>query len=241
MALPKKAMVLAAGLGKRMRSYNDKVPKPLVEVNGKPLIDWSLDLLVESGIEEVVVNTSYMAEMLEEHLRRRNTPHIHISREDGAPLETGGGIRKALPLLGDEPFFVLNSDVISINGAYPLLHRMAERWDGDTMDGLLLMASAANSSGYYGRGDFCMGPTGTLRRRREWESVPFVFAGIQLLHPRLFTAAPDGAFSMNVLYNRGIAEDKTLPRIRGIAHDGLWLHVGDARGIAEAEKRLRDY
>lgn len=235
---PKKAMVLAAGLGKRMRSYTTKVPKPLVEVCGKPLIDWSLDLLVESGIEEVVVNTSYMAEMLEEHLRKRNTPHILISREDGEPLETGGGIKKALPLLGDEPFFVLNSDVISLNGVYPLLQRMAAAWDDEQMDGLLLMATAANSSGYYGRGDFSMGPTGELRRRREWESVPFVFAGIQLLHPRLFTSAPEGAFSMNVLYNKDINADKTLPRIRGIAHDGLWLHVGDAAGRAAAEKIL---
>ena len=239
-AMPKKAMVLAAGLGKRMRSYSDKIPKPLVQVNGKPLIDWSLDLLVDSGIEEVVVNTSYMAEMLEEHLRKRNTPHIMISREDGQPLETGGGIRKALPLLGDEPFFVLNSDVISLNGAYPLLYRMAERWN-DNMDALLLMATTANSSGYYGRGDFFMGPMGELRRRREWESVPFVFAGIQLLHPRLFQDAPEGAFSMNVLYNRGADEERRLSsRIRGIAHDGLWLHVGDAEGHAQAEKRLVD-
>lgn len=237
-AFPQKAMVLAAGLGKRMRSYTSAVPKPLVKVCGKPLIDWSLDLLQESGIEEVVVNTSYMAEMLEEHLRKRNAPHIIISREDGEPLETGGGIAKALPLLGDKPFFVLNSDVISTNGVYPLLKRMAERWNDAEMDGLLLMASAANSSGYYGRGDFSMSATGVLRRRREWESVPYVFAGIQLLHPRLFSAVPEGAFSMNVLYNRNISEDKVLPRIRGIAHDGMWLHVGDAEGHAEAEKRL---
>lgn len=241
MAFPRRAMVLAAGLGKRMRSHTDKVPKPLVEVNGKPLIDWSLDLLVESGIEEVVVNTSYMAEMLEGHLRKRHNPRVLISREDGEPLETGGGIKKALPLLGSEPFFVLNSDVISVNGAYPLLQRMADRWDETEMDGLLLLAPVARASGYYGRGDFSMGPTGILRRRGERESVPFVFAGIQLLHPRLFAAAPDGAFSMNELYNRGIMADGTLPHMRGIAHDGLWLHVGDARGIVEAEKRLRGY
>lgn len=239
-AFPKKAMVLAAGLGKRMRSYTDKVPKPLVEVKGKPLIDWSLDLLAASGVEETVVNTFHMAEMLEEYLSKRHTPRIRISRETEL-LETGGGITKALPMLGDEPFFVLNSDVISVNGAYPLLQRMAERWDDKEMDGLLLMATTANSSGYYGRGDFFMGPTGVLRRRREWESVPFVFAGIQLLHPRLFADAPQGAFSMNVLYNKGMLPDRTLPRIRGIAHDGLWLHVGDAQGHAQAEKRLSGY
>jgi MurNAc alpha-1-phosphate uridylyltransferase len=239
-ALPKKAMILAAGLGKRMRSHNNRVPKPLVEVCGKPLIDWSLDLVRDSGIDQVVVNTCYMADMLEEYLRKRNAPHITISREDGEPLETGGGIKKALSLLGDEPFFVLNSDVISLNGVRPLLHRMAEQWDGNIMDGLMLMAGAANSSGYYGRGDFSMSPAGILRRRREWETVPFVFAGIQLLHPRAFADTPDGAFSMNVLYNKNINPDRTLPRFRGIAHDGLWLHVGDGSGKAEAEKRLHD-
>lgn len=238
--LPKKAMILAAGLGKRMRSHNSRVPKPLVEVCGKPLIDWSLDLVADSGIEEVIINTCYMADMLEEHLRKRNTPHITISREEGDPLETGGGIAKALPLLGNEPFFVLNSDVISLNGPCSLLHRMAQRWDESEMDGLLLMAGAANSSGYYGRGDFSMSPSGILRRRREWETVPFVFAGIQLLHPRIFAHAPQGAFSMNVLYNKDINPDRTLPRFRGIAHDGLWLHVGDGPGKAEAEKRLRE-
>lgn len=238
--MPKKAMILAAGLGKRMRSYNSQVPKPLVEVCGKPLIDWSLELVESSGIQDVVINTSYMAEMLEEHLRKRNSPRIQVSREDGEPLETGGGIRKALSLLGDEPFFVLNSDVISLNGARSLLHRMAEQWNPDEMDGLLLMAGAANSSGYTGRGDFSMSADGVLRRRREWETVPFVFAGIQLLHPRIFADAPEGAFSMNVLYNKDINTDMTLPRFRGIAHDGLWLHVGDGPGKLEAEKRLRD-
>jgi len=237
---PKKAMILAAGLGKRMRSYNARVPKPLVEVCGKSLIDWSLDLVESSGISEVVVNTSYMAEVLEAHLHERNSPSIVISREDGEPLETGGGIRKALPLLGNDPFFVLNSDVISLNGARPLLHRMAEQWNPDEMDGLLLMASAANSSGYSGRGDFSMSGNGVLRRRREWETVPFVFAGIQLLHPRIFNDAPEGAFSMNVLYNKALAPDRTLQRYRGIAHDGLWLHVGDGPGKLEAEKRLRN-
>lgn len=239
-AFPKKAMILAAGLGKRMRSHNDRVPKPLVEVCGKPLIDWSLDLVEGSGINEVVINTSYMAEMLEEHLAKRGHPHITISREDGEPLETGGGIKKALPLLGDEPFFVLNSDVISVNGTRPLLHRMAERWDENEMDGLLLLAGAANSSGYYGQGDFSMSAAGELRRRGESETVPFVFSGIQILHPRIFAGSPDGAFSMNVLYNKDITTDRMIPHFRGIAHDGMWLHVGDGAGKFEAEKRLQE-
>lgn len=238
-ARPTKAMILAAGLGKRMRSHNDRVPKPLVEVGGKALIDWSLDLVADSGITGVVVNTCYMADMLEAHLRGRAYPRIAISREEGDPLETGGGIKKALPLLGDEPFFVINSDVISLNGPRPLLHRMAERWNPDEMDGLLLMAPMANTSGYYGNGDFSMTGTGELCRRGERQSVPFVFAGIQLLHPRVFADAPDGAFSMNLLYNRDILPDGTLARFRGIAHDGMWLHVGDGQGKEEAEERLR--
>lgn len=238
---PKKAMILAAGLGKRMRSHNSAVPKPLVEVGGKALIDWSLDLVEGCGIRDIVVNTCYMAEMLEAHLAKRKSSQITISREEGEPLETGGGIRKALPLLGDEPFFVINSDVISLNGPYPLLRRMAEQWDDSRMDGLLLLTPVTSASGYYGRGDFTMGPDGQLRRRREWETVPFVFAGIQLLHPRIFKDSPEGAFSMNVLYNRGISPDRVLPHFRGIAHDGLWLHVGDGRGKHEAEKRLIGY
>ncbi|MCH2546982.1 MAG: nucleotidyltransferase family protein [Alphaproteobacteria bacterium] len=237
---PKKAMILAAGYGKRMRSHDDSVPKPLVQVGGKPLIDWSLDLVQSAGINEVVVNTSYMADVLEAYLSQRASPTIIISREEGEPLETGGGIKNALPLLGDEPFFVLNSDVISLNGARPLLQSMAERWDPEEMDGLMLMASAANASGYYGRGDFSMGAEGVLQRRGEHETVPFIFAGIQLLHPRIFNDAPDGAFSMNVLYNKSINPDRTLPYFRGIAHEGVWLHVGDGSGKASAEKRLHD-
>lgn len=234
---PKKAMVLAAGLGIRMRPYTATMPKPLVPVAGKPLIDWSLDLLHNSGVKDVVVNSFYMADMLEAHLRQRQQPHIHISREE-IQLETGGGITRALPLLGDKPFFSINSDVICLNGAIPLLHRLAQRWDDATMDALLLVTPTATASGYDGRGDFHAGPTGKLRRRREWETAPFVFSGIQMVHPRLFANAPEGAFSMNVLWNRSIDAEKNLHRVWGLPHDGMWLHVGDPQGKREAERKL---
>lgn len=237
-AMPKKAMILAAGLGTRMRAYTSAIPKPLVPVAEKPLIDWALDLLEHSGVKEVIVNTSYMADILEEHLAERNTPVITISREE-TPLETGGGIKKALSLLGNEPFFVLNSDVISLNGPTPLLKRLCERWEDEKMDALLLVAPTTNATGYNGQGDFELSGFGTLRRRAAGETVPYVFAGVQLLHPRIFQESPSGAFSMNVLYNRGIDSQGRLQRVVGMEHDGLWMHVGDPQGKYEAEKRLK--
>lgn len=234
---PKKAMVLAAGLGTRMRSHRSDIPKPLVPVADKSLVDWSLDLLQASNIQEVVVNRHYMADKLEAHLAQRTTPRIIGSYEE-ILLETGGGITKALPLLGEEPFFVLNSDVICLNGATPLLQRMAECWDESEMDALLLVTPTSRATGYEGQGDFAMDETGNLRRRHEGETVPFVFTGAQLLHPRLFKNAPEGAFSMNLLYNRDMDAEKNLHRVRGITHDGAWLHVGDANGVMEAEKFL---
>lgn len=234
---PKKAMVLAAGLGTRMRAYNSSVPKPLVEVAGKPLIDWSVDMFAAGGMEEVVVNTHYLAEMLEAYLAKRQSPKIQISREETL-LETGGGIAKALPMLGDAPFFVTNSDAIWLPGATSILQRMAAAWDGDTMDGLLLLAPMESASGYEGKGDFFLEAGGTLRRRGQQPGAPYIFGGLQLLHPRLFNNCPEGAFSMNVLYNRGMDGEGRLPRIAGLAHDGAWLHVGDPKGKEEAEKIL---
>lgn len=234
---PRKAIVLSAGLGTRMRPLTDTMPKPLVPVAGRPLIDWSLQLLADAGIQEVIVNTHYLAEQLHAHLAQGTRPAIRISHEDTL-LETGGGIRHALPMLGDEPFFALNSDTIALNGAVPYLQRMAARWDDAEMDALLLLASTDSAIGYQGKGDFHLGGSGELRRRQEGETTPYVFSGVQLLHPRLFDGSPEGAFSMNLLYNRGIASDGALERVKGIAHDGMWLHVGDPAGRDAAEKAL---
>lgn len=234
--LPTHVMILAAGLGKRMRSFNSAVPKPLVEVAGKTLIDWALDLVVQGGISHAVVNTHYMAEMLEAHLAKRSRPSIAISRENEL-LETGGGIKKALPLLGNAPFFSINSDVISTHGTRPIFTRMAEMWRND-LRGVLLVVRKEHASGYEGKGDFHLLPDGRLQRRGEDELADFVFTGIQLLNPALFAHAPEGAFSMNVLYNLDMADDRILQGFRGIEHDGLWLHVGDKAGHEAAERIL---
>lgn len=231
MIFPQKAMILAAGLGKRMRPLTETLPKPLVPVAGRPLIDWSLDILIEAGIEQVIVNSFYLAELLETHLATKRTPKISISREETL-LETGGGIKKALPLLGQTPFFALNSDTITLNAEGLYLHRMAKFWNPHEMDGLLLLAERKTAIGYSGQGDFHIDDKGRIRRREPSETAPLVFTGVQLLHPRLFRETPDGAFSMNFIYDRDIS------RMRAIVHNGLWLHVGDPQGKEDAEKIL---
>lgn len=231
---PHKAMVLAAGLGTRMRPLTDHVPKPLIEVAGTALVDYALNWLEASGIDEILVNSHYKFELLEAHLARRTHSLIHISRE--VPLlETGGGIKKALPLLGAEPFFSLNSDTICVDGPTPALKRMNAAWD-DSIDALLLVHPVEQAIGYVGKGDFFITDDGSLRRRQSEEKAPFVFTGVQLIHPRMFVTSPDGAFSMNVLYNRGMGSDGTLHRIKALVHDGNWLHIGTPQERETAER-----
>ncbi|NBX02810.1 MAG: nucleotidyltransferase family protein [Alphaproteobacteria bacterium] len=229
-----RAMVLAAGLGTRMRPLTDVMPKPLVPVAGKPLIDRTLDFLAGAGVTDAVVNSFYKAEMLEAYLAKRTAaPRITISREEEL-LETGGGIKKALPLLGGKPFFIANSDVICIDGKTPALHRLQAAWDDARMDVLLLLHPVASAVGYDGKGDFFLREDGTPRRRTADETAPYVFTGVQILHPRLFADSPDGAFSLNVLFNRALE----ARRIATLVHDGKWLHVGDPAGVAAAEAEL---
>ena len=175
--MPKSAIVLAAGLGTRMRPYNGDIPKPLVEIGRKSLIDYALDRLADAGVERAVVNVHHLADALERHLASRQRPLIVISDERGALLGTGGGIAKALPKLGDAPFFLVNSDTLWLDGVKPNLARLADAFDGDDMDALLLLAPTTGSIGYAGRGDFAMLPDGRLRRREEREVVPFIYAG----------------------------------------------------------------
>ena len=229
---PTHAMVLAAGLGLRMRPLTETTPKPLIEVAGRTMLDRALDRLVEQEVRTAVVNTHWLPEQVERHLEDRTDIAIEISREDEL-LETGGGVAKALPLLGDAPFFVVNADIIWRDGASPALGRLARGWDDDAMDALLLLNGVVRSTGYDGPGDFMMDPAGRLSRRPERVIAPFVFTGVQLVHPRLFADCPAGPFSMNVLYDRAIEAG----RLYGLAHDGEWYHVGtpDAVGEAEAE------
>ncbi|MBZ9938119.1 nucleotidyltransferase family protein [Mesorhizobium sp. BR1-1-16] len=228
---PRRAMVLAAGIGKRMRPVTATVPKPLIEVAGRPMIDRALDRLSRAGVEEVVVNVHYLADLLETHVKKRKNPKIVVSDERGALLETGGGITKALPLLGPEPFFVMNSDSFWIEGPRPNLDWLISGWDDSAMDALLMLAPTVASIGYTGPGDFLMDKEGRLTRRPERTIAPFVYSGAAILSPRLFENAPEGAFSLNVLFDRAIASG----RLFGVRMDGIWLHVGTPESIREAE------
>jgi N-acetyl-alpha-D-muramate 1-phosphate uridylyltransferase len=233
---PNRAMILAAGIGKRMRPITATVPKPLVEVAGRSLIDHGLDRLERAGVETAVVNVHYLADLVSAHIRRRERPEIVISDEREKLLDTGGGIAKALPHIGEEPFYVINSDSFWIEGPRPNLDWLAGAWDGDRMDALLLLASTVRSVGYHGRGDFRMDPAGRLERRPEREVAPFAYAGAAILHPRLFADCPDGAFSLNLLFDNAIEAD----RLFGVRMDGSWLHVGTPETIGEAELSIAD-
>jgi N-acetyl-alpha-D-muramate 1-phosphate uridylyltransferase len=227
-------MVLAAGLGTRMRPVTDTLPKPLVPVGGRALVDHALDRLAEAGIGSAIVNVHYLADLIEAHVQPRRRPTVAVSDERGALLETGGGIRKALPLLGGAPFLVLNSDSLWIEDGTPNLLRLQAAWRPERMDILLLVAEAAKSLGYQGRGDFSLDLDGRLQRRGERPSVPFVYAGVAILKPQLFSDTPDGAFSLNLLFDRAIVAG----RLYGMPLGGQWLHVGTPEAIAAAEERL---
>ena len=237
-AKPSRAMVLAAGLGKRMRPLTTTTPKPLIEVAGKPLLDHMLDRLAEAGIEEAVVNVHYLAALIESHIgrRRAKTPRITISDERPRLLETGGGVKKALPHLGSAPFLVVNTDDIWAEGPRPNLRRLIDYWDAARMDALLLLAPTATSFGYEGKGDFGMDPFGRLRRRRDREICPFVFAGVSVLNPSLFADTPEGAFSLNLIFDKAAAAE----RLFGLRLEGFWMHVGTPSAIAGADARIAE-
>ena len=231
---PKRAMVLAAGEGRRLRPITDSLPKPLVAPGGRSLIERSLDRLEEAGVEQVVVNLFHLGAQIEAQLAARETPAIRYSPEETL-LDTGGGVTKALPLLGKEPFFVVNGDSLWLNGCTPALSRLAEAWDDERMDALLLLHPTAYAPTYDGVGDFVLGTEGAVRRRREREVAPFVFTGVQILHPRLFEGAPEGAFSLNWLYDKAAESD----RLCGIRHDGEWFEIGTADALDRVEMYLR--
>ena len=232
--VPKSAIVLAAGLGTRMRPYNGAIPKPLVEVGGKALIDYSLDHLADAGVERAVVNVHYLADALERHLASRKFPQVVISDERGTLLGTGGGIARALPLLGNVPFFLVNSDTLWLDGVKSNLMRLVDFFETDDMDALLLLAPSAGSIGYEGSGDYAMLPDGRLRRRGGREVVPFVYAGASILSPVLFAGAPSGAFPLTLLFDRAGERG----RLFGLRLEGVWMHVGTPEAVAEAQAAL---
>lgn len=231
---PRTAMVLAAGFGERMRPLTARMPKPLVPVAGRPLIDHVLDRLAAAGIERAVVNVHYLADQIERHLKSRTAPTIVISDERDKLLDTGGGVVKALGAIGNEPFIHVNSDTIWIDGVKPNLEKLAEAFDPAQMDALLLLAPVSTSIGYAGRGDFTMAADGRLTRRGERDVAPFVYAGVAILRPELFKDTPDGAFSLTMLFDRAAAAG----RLHGLRMEGVWMHVGTPEAIKEAEAAI---
>ena len=228
------AMILAAGMGKRMRPLTASQPKPLVRVAGKPLIDHALDRLEDAGVAKAVVNVHYLADALEAHIGGRAAPAVTISDERKELLETGGGMLKALPRLPD-PFFSLNSDNIWLDGPSSAFHDLSNRWNPDEMDALLLVVPHARAVNFSGAGDFHMDPLGRLRRRISGRIAPFIYTGIQLVSHRLMREAPEGAFSTNLLWNRAIEEG----RLFGASFTGQWFEVGTPEAIAPTEAALR--
>lgn len=234
MQTPRTAMVLAAGLGTRMRPLTDAKPKPLVEVAGKPLLDHVLDRLADAGVERAIVNVHYLAEQIIAHVADRKRPRVAISDERGLLLGTGGGVVKALPELGTAPFFHINSDTIWIEGARPNLTRLAEAFDPAAMDALLLLAPVSGSIGYDGRGDFAMAPDGGLQARGEREIAPFVYAGAAILSRALFRNVPEGEFPLTLLFRHA----QESGRLFGLRLDGLWMHVGTPDAVGAADEAI---
>lgn len=236
-AVPEAGMVLAAGLGKRMRPLTATRPKPLIEVAGRSLLDRALDHLRRAGVRRAVVNVHYFADQVDAHLRGRNQEiEVILSDERAQLLETGGGVAKALPLLGCDPFYVVNSDNLWIDGSLDTLRLLAQRWDPAHMDALLLLVPLARASGYEGRGDFTMDPLGRIKRRVEHRVAPYVFSGVQLLSAGLFDGEPVEPFSMWRVWNKALARGRAF----GVVHQGLWFHVGTPGAVTETEALLAD-
>lgn len=237
-SVPRTAMVMAAGLGKRMRPLTATRPKPLVEVAGKPLIDHVFDRLIAAGVQRAVVNVHYLADSLEAHLRRYSDRiEVVISDERGRLLETGGGLVQARHLLGDEPVLAVNSDNLWIDGPVDAIRLMAARWDDRVMDELMLLVPLARAHNHPGHGDFHMDANGRIVSRREpGRAAPFVWTGVRILHPRVIRDWPEGPFSANLFWDRAMAAE----RLYGLVHQGLWFDVGSPAAIGRTEALLAD-
>jgi N-acetyl-alpha-D-muramate 1-phosphate uridylyltransferase len=234
-AVPRTAMVMAAGLGKRMRPLTATRPKPLVEVAGKPLLDHVLDRLRSAGVERVVVNVHYLADALEAHLRSRGGGlDVAISDERAQLLETGGGLVRARPLIDCDPFLAVNSDNFWVDGPTDTLKLLSAHWDDRRMDALLLLVPLARAGNHQGVGDFHMDREGRLRRRGKGRVAPFVYTGIQLMAKRLLDGAPEGPFSTNILWDKAIEAGRCF----GVVHQGLWFDVGTPAAIRATEDAL---
>jgi MurNAc alpha-1-phosphate uridylyltransferase len=238
--MPDAAMILAAGLGTRMRPITDQLPKPLVPVDGKPLIDYALDSVQSTGIEHIVINVHHMAEKVVDHLSRRSGPKMTISDETNELLNSGGGIVNALPTLGKNPFMILNADTFWLEDhrvARTNLELLAAAWDIDAMDILLMTTKLDQIVGYEGRGDFLSDQNGRLRRFDGGSDAPLVYPGVAIINPAIFDKAPRRAFSLNICFDQAIA----CGRLHGVPADGLWLTVGTPQAVEEAETAMNSY
>jgi MurNAc alpha-1-phosphate uridylyltransferase len=229
-------MIMAAGLGKRMRPLTATKPKPLIEVGGKALLDHVLEKLRTAGVKKVVVNVHYLADALEAHLARAHGLEVVISDERGLLMETGGGLVKAAPLIDNDPFLALNSDNLWIDGPADTIKLLASQWDDSKMDALLLLVPQARALNHKGMGDFHMDRAGRIRRRERSHVAPFVFTGIQMVSKRLLTDAPEGPFSTNILWDRAIEQGRAF----GAVHQGLWFDVGTPQSIPLTEAALEN-
>lgn len=237
MIRPRRAMVLAAGLSKRMRPLTDHTAKPLLSIHGRTLLDHALDRLAEAGVELAVVNAHWHADQIEAHLRtRRALPRTVIRREEEL-LETGGGVQAALPLLGEDPFYVVNGDAFWLDGPVPALERLAVNFAMGGADSVLLLQRTSQVQADVGLGDFAVDKWGVPRRRVEREVVPYIYAGIHLMAPALLEGLPPGCFSMNVAWDRAMAAG----RLRAVVHDGVWFHLSSPRDLEQAEAMLEEY
>jgi N-acetyl-alpha-D-muramate 1-phosphate uridylyltransferase len=232
---PRSGMVLAAGLGTRLRPVTETIPKPLVEINGRTLLDHAIDRLALAGVERVVVNVHYKAAMVTAQLARRDHPRMEISEEPEL-LDTGGGVKQALPWL-DDAFFVANGDVFWLDGKDHALLRLAGAFDPDHIDAILLLQRTVTAVGYEGNGDYFLDTSGKPHRRGEREVAPYLFAGIQLLHRRLFDGMPDRVFSLVRLFDRA----ERAGRLHAIVHDGEWYHIGTPEGLAATRERVSSH
>lgn len=225
---PKKAFVLAAGKGERMRPLTDTCPKPLLEVGGMTMLDRALDALEAVGVEEVVVNTYHLGHMIEEHLKDRKKPKIIISREDTL-LDTGGGVKKMIEFFGNDPFYVLNADVVWMDGREKALQALADKWDVSKMDMLLLLHPTENLPAYAGRGDYFLaeGSDRPVFAKNSDQQANFIFAGPRIVHPKIFEGAPEGAFSFLELFHKA----EKAERLFALRHDGEWHHVGTPEAL----------
>lgn len=238
MQAPKRAMVMAAGLGTRMRPLTNDRCKALVELGGKSLIDWMLDRLAEAGVEKAVVNVHHFADRLESHLSERTAPAITISDERAELLETGGGLAKAAPLLGDDPIYVANIDSVwQEQPGVKELDKLARAFDPGRMDALLLITPTANTLGFDGPGDFFLHEDGRLERRGERATAPYAYTGVQILNPRVLEGLPVEPFSTNLIWNTALEAG----RLHGCVMDAFWMHVGDPEAREAAENRLRSF